>query len=51
MNEINVFDFLDTTPTLAGMVVTTIAIGVVLLLAMLECLDEYKSKKGPFDDY
>lgn len=51
LHDINVFDYFDTEPTLAGVVVAIIGLLTACIVVMLQCVKDIKEAKGPFDGY
>lgn len=49
--EINVFDFIDASPTASGFIVAVIFIIVASLVLILNCIKECKEKKGAFYEH
>ena len=51
LHEMNVFDFIDATPTVAGLIVAILAIMTAMFVLLLDLLKDVKHMKGPFDGY
>jgi hypothetical protein len=51
MNNPNVFDLMDTDPSLSGFTAACIFIMCAIAVVILQHLKEAKEMKGPFDGY